>query len=116
MWGRKEGRTDEPKWTIITSDETVVCVKPQGDRQSVTWDDLKVVEVRTNDSGPWGADVWWVLIGTSSFVEIPQGATGEKELLDKLLALPGFDHGAFILAMGSTENAVFKCWTRMNKA
>jgi hypothetical protein len=66
----------------------------------------------TNDSGPWGADVWWILVGNApeSGCVYPNGATGEQEALEALQRLPGFDNGQFIEAMTSTENARFVCW------
>jgi len=74
--------------------------------------DLGGVIIETNDSGPWGADVWWLLFGSDDKVAVafPQGASGEKAVVDYLIALPGFDHGAMIDAMQSADNNVFPVW------
>ena len=66
----------------------------------------------TNDTGPRGADVWRMLeaVSPEHRVCVPQGATGEQAVIDRLLGLPGFDYGQLIKAMGSTSNALFKCW------
>jgi hypothetical protein len=57
-------------------------------------------------------DVFWVLHGTTGGCAIPQGATGDRELLKRLQTLPGFDNAAFIEAMGSTADKKFLCWQR----
>jgi hypothetical protein len=96
---------------VVTLSETgVSCTRPGGLRESVAWDDLRRVEIITTDQGPFAADVLWVLHGSSTGCVVPQGATGEPELLARLQALPGFRNDAVIQAMGSTENARFVCW------
>jgi hypothetical protein len=57
-------------------------------------------------------DVFWLLHGTDGGCAIPQGATGEKELLERLQALPGFDNAKVIEAMGSSSDRRFLCWQR----
>ena len=58
------------------------------------------------------ADVFWVLHGLNRGCAIPQGATGEKELLERLQKLPNFDNGAVIEAMGCTSDRRFLCWEK----
>ncbi len=85
---------------------------PDGHEGALRWDDLGVVAIETNDSGPLGCDVWWVLVsfrGDSGCV-IPQGATGEDQLLSRLQELPGFDNEALVSAMSSVENERCVCW------
>jgi hypothetical protein len=71
-------------------------------------DDLASVYVETNDSGPWGTDVWWLLNdGTGQArVVFPQLATGEDAVLERLRQLPGVE----VRGMNSGENARFRCW------
>jgi hypothetical protein len=73
------------------------------------------VAFETNDTGPWGADVWWLLFGSDEQLAgvFPQGATGESSALDYLMILPGFDHEQLTKAMCSTANAVFPVWTKV---
>ena len=103
---------------IVVTDQGgfVTSQFPSGRRQSVSWRELRRVEIRTNDSGPWGADVWWALIGERDECLYPQGATGEVELMRKLQGLPDFDNEQFISAMRSTDNATFVCWRKRNAA
>ena len=104
----------EAKWTIATDDDSVRIIDEDGATRSVAKDALSAVIIETNDSGPWRADVWWLLFGADDRVAciFPQGSTGETALIDYLSALPGFDHGQLIGAMGSTDNAVFPVWRR----
>jgi hypothetical protein len=99
---------------IVEHDEIGVRVAhPDGDPQAMNWSDLRVVAIETNDSGPWGADLWWLLEGEDRRIAYPQGATGESAMLGVLQSrLAGFQDEAVILAMGCTENARFVCWTR----
>jgi hypothetical protein len=71
--------------------------------------DFGAVYAETNGSGPWGADVWWLLEDKSGRTKVafPQLATGENEALERLQLLPGFE----VRGMNSGENARFLCWT-----
>ena len=70
--------------------------------------DLRRIVIETNDSGPWGMDVWWVLEGLPSapIIRFPQGATGENEFIKYVSTLNGFA----IRGMNSTRNDRFECW------
>ena len=92
----------------IFADE-VRCSWPDGSVQIVNLQRLRDVHVETNDSGPWGLDVWFVLRDElDQQCAYPLGATGEAAVLDRLLALPGFQ----LQGMNSTANARFLCWRR----
>src|SRR5713226_6807947 len=102
----------EQAFVITLTDEDVTCQRPNGLVEAVNWDDLQAVIVETNDQGPIAMDVYWLLVGKKGGCIIPQGATGEDELLSRLQALEGFDNAALIEAMSSTENQRFLCWKR----
>jgi len=103
----------ESQFVVRLSDSEVVCERPDGLTERVAWDELQAFIVETTDDGPWAPDVFWVLAGsTTSRCIIPQGATGDKALLERLQKLPGFNNEEFIRAMGSTSNEKFLCWKR----
>ena len=102
----------EAAFVVTLTAEGVTCRRPDGKIESVAWDDLQGVLIETNDEGPIGTDVYWILVGKHSGCVIPQGATGEDALLKQLQALPGFDNEALIASMSSTENRRFLCWKR----
>ncbi len=106
-----------PERQVVVTCDAEACnvVYPGGDIESVLWNDLERVEIHTNDSGPWFADVWWVLVGKSSQCSYPLGATGETEALERLQQLQGFDNEAVGKAMQCTDNARFLCWERVGR-
>jgi hypothetical protein len=102
----------ETHWTVTTLDDRINAVDPKGEVRTVMFEDLSGVMIETNDTGPIGTDVWWLLFGADDRLActFPQGADGEEEAVDRLSGLPGFDHESMIMAMGSTTNAVFPVW------
>ena len=102
----------ESRFLVRLSDSEVVCEQPDGRVERVGWSDLQQVEVVTTGDGPFAPDVFWMLRGTSGGCAVPQGATGDEELLERLQALPGFDYQAFIEAMSSASDRRFVCWQR----
>jgi hypothetical protein len=102
----------EGRFVVRLSDAEIVCERPGGKVERVRWADLQKVEVVTTGDGPFAPDVFWVLHGTDGGCAVPQGATGDSQLLARLQALPGFDNNAFIEAMSSTSDRRFLCWQR----
>ena len=102
----------ESRFVVRLSESEVVCERPDGKTERVSWADLQKVEVVTTGDGPFAPDVFWVLHGTDGGCAVPQGATGDRQLLERLQTLPGFDNGSFIEAMSSTSDRRFVCWQR----
>jgi hypothetical protein len=102
----------ESLYVVQVSDAGVACTRPDGRVEQVTWSDLRRVEILTTDAGPFAPDVFWVLHGTETGCVVPQGASGEPELLDRLFKLPGFDFNAAIEASSSASVRTFLCWER----
>ena len=92
----------------VTADDEIVCRAPRQAEQRIRMADLGAVYVETNDSGPWGADVWWLLNDKDGRTKVafPQLATGEHRALERLRLLPGFE----VRGMNSAQNARFMCW------
>lgn len=92
----------------VTAGDEIVCRGPKQAEQRISMADLGAVYVETNNSGPWGADVWWLLNDKAgrTRVAFPQLATGEQAVLQRLQRLPGFE----VRGMNSTANARFECW------
>jgi len=103
----------ESLYVVQLSESAVSCTHPDGTIESVTWDDLQQIEIVTTDQGPFLPDVLWVLQGSEVRLMVPQGATGESELLERLQQLAGFWNEAVIEAMSSAENRRFLCWKRI---
>lgn len=98
---------------IVAFNDVYISAKyPSGEEEKAYWENLNKIEVFTNDSGPWGADVWYIITSEDGQCKYPQGAAGDKEALDYLLALENFNEKEFIKAMGCTSNAQFLCWEK----
>ena len=100
----------ESRYVVRISETGVSCRNPDGSTQTVPWHELQEVEIVTTAPGPLLPDVLWVLHGSSSDCIVPQRATGEPELMERLRALPGFRNDALIDAMRSVRNQRFLCW------
>ena len=103
----------ESSFVIQMTESDVSCHRPDGVVETVRWDEVEQVQVLTNSDGPFAPDCFWLLIGPGTTgCCIPQGATGDGELLARMYELPGFNNQAFMEAMGSTQEAIFTCWQR----
>lgn len=113
---RKEDRQKtmlfESSIVVADIDGTITVKYPSGEVMSITWEEIDHIAVHTNDSGPWGADVWWILKGNNKRCGYPQGASGEITLISKFQKLDGFNNEQLITAMRCTSNAEFVCWVR----
>lgn len=107
-------RAPTSEWAATIHAETITIHDIKGDVRSIAKDDISSVIIETNDSGPWCDDVWWILFGLDNALAgaFPQGIDGEKDVVNYLMTLPGFDEAEMIKAMGSTANAVFILWRR----
>jgi len=117
-WARKrKERADAlmfERAVVVTIDDTgISAAYPKGEVQRIAWPEVDQITIETNDSGPWGADVWWILAGPAQRCTYPGGATGEQEALAEFpKRFPRFSDEAVIQAMGCTSNAQFVCWRR----
>jgi hypothetical protein len=94
----------------MLSSDVLTCRAPGQADQQIAIADLGAVYVETNDSGPWGADVWWVLQDNTGQTRLafPQLAAGEEAVVERLRQLPDFR----LKGMNSVENRRFLCWRR----
>ena len=106
--------TPEAEYQVEITDELVRLTNPDGSTEELAWDELTGFDVETNELGPLAPDVFWVLHGESEGrgCIIPMGATGDKELLQRLEKLPGFDEEQFRESIFSTSQASFKIWRK----
>ncbi len=112
-WKKSQGLHPESLWSVAVNEAAIQVTDPDGLTCVAPFADLHVVLIETNDSGPWGADFWWILDGSSGVMaHWPEGATGEQAALNVLQALPGFDHDKLTQAIRSTSNASFIVWKR----
>lgn len=99
-------------WTVGYDEEKIWSVSPSGKRGELDWTEVKGVFIETNDQGPWADDVWWMISGEKFSVMFPNGAAGDKEILERLQRLPNFNNEELIKSMTSTENRLFIIWDK----
>jgi hypothetical protein len=110
---RREALLFESKVIVSFDESGISAAFPGGEIEAIAWSEVQRVAIETNDSGPWGADFWWLLEGETRRCAYPQGATGELEAMAMFPSrFPGFSHEAVIAANCSTSNARFLCWER----
>jgi hypothetical protein len=98
---------------VEVNDQGISAAYPDGRREAIDWAAVERIVIETNDSGPSGADVWWLVEGEHAHCAYPQGATGDPEALAEYpKRFPGFSAAKVIEAMGCTSNARFVCWER----
>lgn len=102
----------EKAWIVTYSEEGVKLTTPDQQTASVKWEELLGIFMETDDSGPFGSDVRWILATSARSLVFPLGCDGEQELLTRLQKLPNFQNSTLIEAMASTEPALFKLWER----
>jgi hypothetical protein len=102
----------EASYRVAVDEATVSCTTPRGDTVAVAFAELERIVIRTTDEGPFLPDVFWMLTGADRTCVVPQGATGEEALIERLGKLPGFKFEAMIAAMSCTKNQEFECWKR----
>jgi len=98
----------ESTFQLTVQGRWLACLKPGGQFQSISLDDVYAVYFRSAP-GAFGID-WWIVESATSDTrfEFPLGATGEADALEWLKQLPGFEIGG----MNSTESARVLCWSR----
>ncbi|HEX4973923.1 MAG TPA: hypothetical protein VJ323_14385 [Bryobacteraceae bacterium] len=110
---RRSALMFERQVVVKFDDAGIAAAYPGGEVQSISWSEVQCVAIETNDSGPWGADLWWLLEGGPNRCAYPGGARGEQEALAEYpKRFSGFRDAAVIEAMGCTSNARFVCWQR----
>ncbi len=114
---RQQDRQDalmfERKIIVSFNDAEIRAIFPDGTAEGIEWSDVRRIFIETNDTGPAGADFWWVFEGDTQRCAFPQGATGETEATKAVPSrFSGFDDMMVIKAVGSTSNARFVCWER----
>jgi hypothetical protein len=80
---------------------------------AVSIEALARITIRTNDTGPWGEDMFWIFEEDGgNALHIPASATGIERLFDAFAPLKGVDYNAITQASSSAENGEFPIWSK----
>jgi len=111
-WLRKKLVNTSPLtlWSVSFSEGGIVTSDGQGSRRELPLRDLRRVIVATDDSGPWGADVVFLLHSDDPdpAAVFPLEAAGRDSFVEWLSAQPGYQDRELAKAMGSTQVARFE--------
>ena len=105
-----ESLSPESKWLVEINEIEIRTVDYDGLETKLQISDIRQIVIETNDTGPWGTDIWWRILGEQIILSIPGGATGESKMLEIFQKFPKFNNEEFIKAMSSTNNSEFLCW------
>jgi hypothetical protein len=109
---KKESKTpfSESQWIVEIQNSTIKTIDYEGHENTIEISEIDSIVVETNDTGPWGTEVCWNIIGNNNTLFVPGGTTGETEMLEYFQTLQNFNNEEFIDAMCSADNAKFICW------
>ncbi len=106
-WLRKKlvGTSPLTLWTVGFVGGDIVTSDGQGDERKLPVCDLRRVVVATDDSGPWGADVVFLLYSNHADPAgmFPLEAAGRDKFVEWLIAQPGYRDRELAKAMASTR-------------
>ena len=101
------------QWSVSFDGDEIVTSDGRGEERKMALSDLTRVVVATDDSGPWGADVVFLLYSSEADPTclFPLEANGRDSFVDWLSMQPGYKDCELVRAMGSTKIARFEVLT-----
>jgi len=97
----------EEDWVVGIRNGILSVISPTQKSVEIRFEKIKGIAIETNDSGPFGADIIWHVSDGKITIRFPMGARGEKEVVEELMKIDGFNYQEMIDAMGSVDNKVF---------
>ena len=101
--------TDEELYILEVNDTEIRCHRPDGTLDSLSWKNLRRVEIVVTEEEPLPA-TFITLHGPSAALVIPEGATNADDLSERLFELEGFDAEVFVESMSAQQAQTFVCW------
>ncbi|MCM3870769.1 MAG: hypothetical protein ND895_08760 [Pyrinomonadaceae bacterium] len=106
--GKVVRHTQEHRYSVNVSPLEVTCVRSDGERELVLWDELQSVSAE----GAFVGGYILLLNGARSGCVVPGSAEGIEILLKRQEELPGFDWDAITAAATSEEAEWYNCCER----
>lgn len=100
-------------WSVAVSGANIITTDGAGERRVVAISDLSSIVVATDDSGPWGDDVVFILYGSGGqpLSIFPSDALGNEGFVAWMATTPGYRDRELARSMASTQVARFTVWT-----
>lgn len=105
-------RQPEEYYIVSLSNDLIKVEHPENETQTIRWDDIDEIKLSNNDSGPWGIDIWMVLVGKNSHCQIPHGSKGFDEIYEIVSKYKNFNFNNLMESMSCTENKEFLLWSK----
>ncbi|WP_200865120.1 MULTISPECIES: hypothetical protein [Brevundimonas] len=108
-----EHQAQSDRWSVTVSGPDIITTDGTGERRVIAISNLSSIVVATDDSGPWGDDVVFILYGSDGqpLSIFPSDARGNEEFVDWMATTPGYRDRELARSMASTEVARFTVWT-----
>lgn len=103
--------TEEENYIVEVSDTEIRCHRPDGTLDSLSWKNLRRVEVVVNADDELPV-TFFALHGPTAALVIPEGATNADDLSERLFELPEFDADLFVESMSAVKSHTFVCWKK----
>lgn len=103
--------TEEENYIVEISDTEIRCHRPDGTLDSLSWKNLRRVEVVVDAEAELPA-TFFALHGSTAALVIPEGATNADDLGERLFELPDFDAELFVESMSAVKSQTFVCWKK----
>jgi len=117
-WLAKKLRGAEPQspWSVVVGDEVIRTSDGQGTSRELRVAELSSVLVATDDTGPWGDDVVFLLYADAPEPVglFPLEAKGCQDFVGWMSGQQGYRDRELAKAMGSTSVARFLVYEREN--
>jgi hypothetical protein len=112
-WLRNKLQSPETvEWSVTVGADRIITRDSAGEERSILLAELRSVIVATDESGPWGYDVVFLLYSedTEPLSIFPLEAEGCQEFVGWLSSLAGYDDREMARAMAATRVARFTVW------
>ena len=103
--------TEEENYIVEVSEKEIRCHRPDGTLDSLSWKNLKRVEIVVTNDGPLPG-TFFALHGPTATLVIPEGAMNAADLSERLFGLDGFNSDVFVESMSAQSAKTFLCWER----
>ena len=103
--------TEEENYIVEVSEKEIRCHRPDGTLDSLSWKNLKRVEVVVTHDDPLPS-TFFALHSQLATLVVPEGAMNVDDLSERLFELDGFDSDTFVESMSAQSAKTFLCWKK----
>jgi len=106
----ESGYGPKSKWKVEINGIAIHITDYDGMKNAIELNRIQQISLETNDSSPWGTDLWWRITSDKATHSFPGGSKGENELLEHFKTSPNFDKDQYHNALKTITTAEFIVW------